>query len=54
MTSDKQKNGCIELELQNPAVPDIRSEETLRDLDRVMDNYKKGEASPAIDLSDFE
>jgi hypothetical protein len=41
-------NGCIIL-----AVPESISARTLADMDRAVSNFKKGDVSPVIDLSDF-
>lgn len=47
------KNGCIILEPRELTVPKGISQETMRDMDRAIANFKKGAVSPAIDLSDF-
>lgn len=47
------KNGCIILEPRELKVPDSISARTLRDMDQAIANFKKGEVSEAIDLSDF-
>ena len=47
------QNGCILLEPRQLSVPDSISEKTLRDMDRAVANFKIGEVSGAIDLSDF-
>ena len=46
-------NGCIILEPRELTVPDSISARTLEDMDRAISNFKLGEVSPAIDLSDF-
>ena len=46
-------NGCIILEPRELAVPESISTKTLEDMDRAISNFKKGDVSPAIDLSDF-
>lgn len=46
-------NGCIILEPRELAVPESISESTLRDMDRAIDNFKNGDISEGIDLSDF-
>ena len=46
-------NGCIMLEPRELTVPDSISARTLEDMDRAISNFKLGEVSPAIDLSDF-
>lgn len=46
-------NGCIMLEPRELTVPDSISARTLEDMDRAISNFKLGEDSPAIDLSDF-
>lgn len=46
-------NGCIILELRELAVPEIISARILEDMDRAVSNFKKGDVSQAIDLSDF-
>lgn len=35
------------------AVPESISDRTLADMDRAVSNFKKGDVSPAIDLSDL-
>ncbi|WP_019893450.1 hypothetical protein [Allobaculum stercoricanis] len=47
------ENGCIILELRQLVVPEGISAKTLSDMDRAVSNFKKGDISPAIDLSDF-
>ena len=47
------KNGCIILEPRELKVPVSISEKTLNDMDRAIANFKIGEVSEAIDLSDF-
>ena len=46
-------NGCIILEPRELAVPESISAKTLADMDRAVSNFKRGDVSPAIDLSDF-
>ena len=46
-------NGCIMLEPRELTVPDSISARTLEDMDRAISNFKKGEVSPVVDLSDF-
>ena len=46
-------NGCIMLEPRELTVPDSISARTLEDMGRAISNFKLGEVSPAIDLSDF-
>lgn len=46
-------NGCIILEPRELAVPESISARTLADMDRAVSNFKKGDVSPVIDLSDF-
>ena len=46
-------NGCIILEPRELAVPESISARTLADMDRAVSNFKKGDVSPIIDLSDF-
>lgn len=46
-------NGCIILEPRELAVPESISARTLADMDRAVSNFKRGEVSPIIDLSDF-
>ena len=46
-------NGCIILEPRELAVPESISARTLADMDRAVNNFKRGDVSPAIDLSDF-
>lgn len=46
-------NGCIILEPRELSVPKSISSRTLADMDRVVSNFKRGDVSSAIDLSDF-
>jgi len=46
-------NGCIILEPRELTVPDSISARTLADMDKAISNFKMGDASPAVDLSDF-
>lgn len=46
-------NGCIVLEPRELTVPESISARTLEDMDRAINNFKMGEVSPAVDLSDF-
>lgn len=46
-------NGCIVLEPRELTVPENISERTLEDMDRAVSNFKMGEVSQAVDLSDF-
>ena len=46
-------NGCIMLEPREMSVPDSISTKTLEDMDKAILNFRKGEVSPKIDLSDF-
>lgn len=48
------ENGCIILEPRVLTVPDTISERTLADMDQAVANFKLGDVSSAIDLSDFE
>ncbi len=47
------KNGCIILEPRELKIPESISARTLEDMDKAIANFKKGEVSEAIDLSDF-
>lgn len=47
------KNGCIVLEPRELKIPESVSARTLKDMDRAVANFRKGEVSEAIDLSDF-
>ena len=47
------QNGCIILEPHILSVLETISAETLADMDQAIVNFKKGEVSPEIDLSDF-
>ena len=47
------KNGCIILEPRELIVPESISARTLKDMDRAIANFRKGEVSEAVDLSDF-
>ena len=46
-------NGCIVLEPRELTVSDGISARTLEDMDREISNFKMGEVSLAVDLSDF-
>lgn len=46
-------NGCIILEPRELTVPESLSARSLEDMDRAVKNFKMGEVSPAIDLTDF-
>lgn len=46
-------NGCIILEPRELSVPKSISSRTLADMDRAVSNFKRGDVSSAIDLSDF-
>ncbi len=46
-------NGCIMLEPRELVVPDTISSKTLEDMDAAISNFKAGNVSEAIDLSDF-
>ena len=46
-------NGCIILEPRELSVSKSISSRTLADMDRAVSNFKRGDVSSAIDLSDF-
>lgn len=46
-------NGCIMLEPRELTVPESISAATLRDMDKAISNFRIGEVSQPIDLSDF-
>ena len=46
-------NGCIILEPREMTVPESISEATLNDIDKAISNFRMGEVSQPIDLSDF-
>ena len=46
-------NGCIVLEPRELTVPNSISAQTLEEMDRAISNFKMGDVSPAINLSDF-
>lgn len=46
-------NGCIMLEPRELTVPDSISARTLEDMDKAISNFKAGNASEIVDLSDF-
>jgi hypothetical protein len=46
-------NGCIILEPRELTVPNSISTRTLEDMDRAISNFKMGEVSSTVDLSDF-
>lgn len=47
------ENGCIMLEPRELTIPDSISSKTLADMDKAIANFKIGDVSPAVDLSDF-
>lgn len=47
------ENGCIMLEPRELTVPESISANTLKDMDRAIENFQMGNVSPTIDLSDF-
>ena len=47
------ENGCIVLEPRELTVPEGISANTLKDMDKAIENFKMGQISPEIDLSDF-
>ena len=47
------KNGCIILEPRVLTVPDTISARSLKAMDKAVANFKAGNASSPIDLSDF-
>ncbi|UWO27023.1 hypothetical protein [Marvinbryantia formatexigens] len=47
------KNGCIILEPRELTVPESVSAKTLSVMDRAIANFRKGDVSEAVDLSDF-
>lgn len=47
------KNGCIMLEPRELTVPESISARTLSEMDRAIANFKKGDVSETVDLSDF-
>ncbi len=47
------QNGCIILEPRELTVPEGVSARTLEDMDKAIDNFKIGQVSEPIDLSDF-
>lgn len=46
-------NGCIMLEPRELTVPDTISARTLKGMDKAISNFKAGNVSDPIDLSDF-
>ena len=48
------ENGCFLVEPRVLTVPDTISARSLEDMDKAVENFKAGNVSPAIDLSDFE
>lgn len=46
-------NGCIILEPRELTVPEDISASTLADMDRAVNNFKRGDVSSVIDMSDF-
>jgi len=48
------ENGCILLEPRELSVPDSISAKTLKDMDKAVANFKAGNVSEPIDLSDID
>lgn len=46
-------NGCILLEPRELTVPESISAATLKDMDKAISNFRMGEVSQPIDLSEF-
>lgn len=46
-------NGCIVLEPRELSVPESVSTKTLEEMDKEILNFRKGEVSSKVDLSDF-
>jgi hypothetical protein len=46
-------NGCIILEPRELTVPNSISTRTLEDMDKAISNFKMGDVSSVVDLSDF-
>lgn len=46
-------NGCIMLEPRELAVPESISVKTLSVMDEAIQNFRNGDISPSVDLSDF-
>lgn len=47
------QNGCIMLEPRELTVPESISARTLEDMDKAIMNFKSGQVSEPVDLSDF-
>lgn len=47
------ENGCIILEPRELKVPETLSAKTLKEMDNAVSNFKMGNVSEEIDLSDF-
>lgn len=48
------ENGCFLVEPRVLTIPDTISARSLEAMDKAVENFKAGNVSPAIDLSDFE
>lgn len=48
------ENGCIILEPRELTVPEGISANTLKDMDRAIENFKMGDVSPAINITNFK
>lgn len=48
-----KNDGCIMLEPRELTVPESISARTLEDMDKAINNFKMGNVSETIDLSDF-
>ena len=48
------ENGCIILEPRELVIPEVISARSLAEMDKAVENFKTGNVSASIDLSDFD
>ena len=48
------ENGCFILEPRELVIPEVISARSLAEMDRAVENFKTGNVSASIDLSDFD
>ena len=48
------ENGCFILEPRELVIPEVISARSLAEMDKAVENFKTGNVSASIDLSDFD
>lgn len=48
------ENGCFILEPRELVIPEVISARSLAEMDKAVENFKTGNVSSSIDLSDFD